>query len=1354
MKHLFKRSLAVLCVLAMLVGIVPMVAAEGEAPKFEFAVLSTTDMHGRCWDKNILNDTDMNNSMLNVATGVAQYRETYGDNLIVIDNGDTYQGTPVSTLQISEYTQGLTTDPNPMALAMRYIGYDLCTVGNHEFNYAWNTMNDIYKYLESNVEGLKKVVPACANLYYEDGTNVLDPYMIKTLKNENGDELKVAILAFVTPDCTRWDVPDNYPGMRFTHPENPYPSIRWEAEKWVKEIEEKENPDFVVVTFHSGTGASVEDEDLVFGVNTEGQVTSMIAGTTGIDMVIAGHDHSAGYSNTFIKNADGEDVLVVNGAGNALTASEFEVDAEGNVSLKQTVDEDGKLVYVTENKALKDYDADETLKAMIKPYADKAIAYVEETCGVATGEWNKTTKFYLEQSDTIDLIGRAQIAQGTIHLEEKFDTEEKKAALFAETGLTDLTVDASSTSVVVNGGYNVTAGELSMKDIYRMYKYDNSLYLMPVTGAELRGFLEFNAATHLKVITSSGTPVFNTDGDNFTNPIFYGLDFKYDMSREEYDRIIDLKFSDGREVVDDEVYIFAVNNYHLGNASGPFADYGPEDCIWSQTNDMGGGFVQDLIAEFLKAETEKNGGVAPAPSNWEIVYTGEIKEEELSGKYFGELVDPNDMADGDKFMLYYPAENLLMSNQAADTKLAPSDDVTAGVVADVQLIGTNDANTIFTLVKNADGSVSFKDADGKFVTSGETGNSLSMVSEHSACADWTLEATDGGWYVHNVGAAYNGNNNQYLEYYNSVFTTYGLNGGGAIYTYNFYKLTDKVPEEKPDAWDGKITIGGLDPDIWTTKYGNVYTDLAAENFTGALGLSYGDLAKVKFLTHELILPVIPHYSYVDSGKPALLIEKGEDGKPSGYAFLAINMGNFLDTYGIATKGTDEEGNWFWTAKEGVTFPIEVTIELSEKEGYLNDYLIRDIQRTNVREDYPELTDEAFANFREVTTTGMGDGILYRSSSPINPELGRNTYADKAAEKAGIKTFVNLADNEEEAKAYEGFADTYYSKQNVIYLCLGVDFAEESFRKGLAEGLRFMTENEGPYLIHCTEGKDRAGFTHAVLECFMGASLAEVKADYMRTYINYYKVEEGSAQYNAILESNIVKSLKNAFEVDDLEKADLKEEAEEYLEEIGLTEKEIDELFIALGGEEEKPVEPIEFKDVDEKDWHYEYVTKAAAAGLVNGMGNKKFEPDTNMTRAMLVTILYRAEGEPEVDEDDNPFKDVKDGEWYTDAVIWAAENDIVKGMTNTTFEPNTNITREQIAVILFRYAQTKDEEVEGDKDEIDFADANEISSYAREAIAWAVEEEIIEGRGNNKVAPKANATRAEVATVLVRYLGL
>ena len=373
-----------------------------------------------------------------------------------------------------------------------------------------------------------------------------------------------------------------------------------------------------------------------------------------------------------------------------------------------------------------------------------------------------------------------------------------------------------------------------------------------------------------------------------------------------------------------------------------------------------------------------------------------------------------------------------------------------------------------------------------------------------------------------------------------------------------------------DVWDGVVTIGGLTNNVWMTKYGNVYTDCEAANFVDVLGLTWGDLVTVKFLDQELVLPVVPTYSYVDSGKPAIILGKTETGAPTGYISLAINMGNFAETYGIATKSTDEAGNWYWTACEGVNFPIMVSFELAEKAGYMGEYLLHELNRTNVRDDYEHLSDAAFANFRNVATTGMGLGRFYRTSSPINPELGRNEYADAALEAAGVTVIMNLADSAEDAAGYPGFAETYYAGQKVIYLNLGVDFAAEDFKAGLAEGLRFFAENEGVYMVHCTEGKDRAGFVSALLECLMGATYEEVVADYMTTYYNYYGVEVGTEKYDAIANSNIIKSLEKAFGVEDLATADLSAEAKEYIASLGLTEAEIASLMANLGADVKGP----------------------------------------------------------------------------------------------------------------------------------------------------------------------------------------
>lgn len=176
-----------------------------------------------------------------------------------------------------------------------------------------------------------------------------------------------------------------------------------------------------------------------------------------------------------------------------------------------------------------------------------------------------------------------------------------------------------------------------------------------------------------------------------------------------------------------------------------------------------------------------------------------------------------------------------------------------------------------------------------------------------------------------------------------------------------------------------------------------------------------------------------------------------------------------------------------------------------------------------------------------------------------------------------------------------------------------------------------------------------------------------------------------------------------------------------------------------------------FTDVEENGWYHTGVDFMVKNGFMNGVADDAFDVDGNLTRAQLVTILYRIAGEPESTAT-NPFADVADGQWYTNAVIWAAENGIVKGVNTTTFAPNDQITREQIATILFRYA--KAEKVEGKL--ADFPDAEKVSDYAADAMAWAVEQGLINGisesDGKTYLAPQETATRAQIAVILMRYL--
>jgi len=265
---------------------------------------------------------------------------------------------------------------------------------------------------------------------------------------------------------------------------------------------------------------------------------------------------------------------------------------------------------------------------------------------------------------------------------------------------------------------------------------------------------------------------------------------------------------------------------------------------------------------------------------------------------------------------------------------------------------------------------------------------------------------------------------------------------------------------------------------------------------------------------------------------------------------------------------------------------EIVVTLSEKQGYRKTYDIMHSVYGYDREGYP--SDEVFANFRKVTTTGMKDGVLYRSSNPLNPKDNavRYAYVDRLAESVGIQTEIDLADTPTKISTYramDGFASTYcpalVDAEKVIALGLTADTYSTTFMQNFGEGLKFMIKNEPPYLVHCNEGKDRCGFAILVLEALAGATYTEVAEDYMQTLINFYKIKKGDESYvlrQKLSIDRLVWLLENVDAVDDFTsidwtkadptKVDLQKAARSYVMGCGLSEAECDQLQAILRGE--------------------------------------------------------------------------------------------------------------------------------------------------------------------------------------------
>ena len=176
-----------------------------------------------------------------------------------------------------------------------------------------------------------------------------------------------------------------------------------------------------------------------------------------------------------------------------------------------------------------------------------------------------------------------------------------------------------------------------------------------------------------------------------------------------------------------------------------------------------------------------------------------------------------------------------------------------------------------------------------------------------------------------------------------------------------------------------------------------------------------------------------------------------------------------------------------------------------------------------------------------------------------------------------------------------------------------------------------------------------------------------------------------------------------------------------------------------------------FTDVAADSWYRAAVEFVYDNKLMSGTSTSTVGPDANMTRAMLVTVLYSMEGKPAV-SGKLPFTDVADSDWFHAPVAWAYSNGIVSGTSASTFSPNANITREQMVAIFSKYANSKGLETPAAASIDSYADAGAVSAYARNALSWAVGNGIISGTSATTLSPAGSATRAQCAVILMRFV--
>lgn len=439
MKHIAKRLLSLLLVVCLVlsVAVIPAGAAEtkltsvyasyaaeghtnapvaddvfeAKSDSITVSILTTTDMHGRAYDWDSYKNSALSNNFLQAAKLVAERRAAVDDS-ILIDVGDILQGSALSSYNILQEGG----ENSPMATALRYIGYDAFVLGNHEFNYAPQIQWNYYNLLTSTDKAVagQPVDVICSNVVEtETNESVFSPYKTFTYKFEDGTTFTIGLLGFENMNNANWDVASHYEGCTFGHPDNTEKSYVYEWENYYgKEMQEK--CDYIIVAMHSGEG----NPDIY---NQENQGGYFATHTTGVDMLLTGHNHQR--NAVTLQNKNGENVLVMNGGGSTLgeTVLTLTKGADGKVTVtaaESTMhplnsalgkDENGRDIRVPSpdfKSGDPNYDG---LKDLITPLFERSDAFVNKKIGTVSGTWDTISNYYLTQSDSYDLVHKAQI---------------------------------------------------------------------------------------------------------------------------------------------------------------------------------------------------------------------------------------------------------------------------------------------------------------------------------------------------------------------------------------------------------------------------------------------------------------------------------------------------------------------------------------------------------------------------------------------------------------------------------------------------------------------------------------------------------------------------------------------------------------------------------------------------------------------------------------------------------------------------------------------------------------------------------------------------------------------------------
>ena len=503
-------------------------------------------------------------------------REEQGaESVIVVDNGDALQGTPLTYYFAKQEPVTETGAEHPMAAAYDAIGYDAQVVGNHEYNYGLDL-------LQSYVEDVDHPVLGANVVDAETGRPYHQPYTLRRVKVPGQRPVTVGILGLTTPGSAIWDRGNVEGTLEFRD------MVRT-AQEWVPVVAAR--ADVVVVLSHAGVGGTSS-----YGPELPPENPSDVIARTvpGIDVMVVGHTHRDAPSQYVENEVTGEQVLLTQPYRWGATVSRVDIDLRQVRGRWDVVGTDATALRT------RDHPEDPDVLAATAAQHERAVEYVNQVVATSTAELSAATSRY-EDTAILDFIQQVQ-------------TETVDAALEGteHAGTPVLSIAAPFSREAV-----FPAGEVTIRDIAGLYIYDNTLEAVEMTGAQVREYLEHSAGEYFEQVPATGEvdpeAITNLDGQpDYNYDIIAGVEYDIDVSRPAGERITRLVTADGTPVADDDVFVVAVNNYRR-SGGGNFPHVSTASVVYNEQRE-----IRQLLIEWA----QERGVIDPADfydESWQLV---------------------------------------------------------------------------------------------------------------------------------------------------------------------------------------------------------------------------------------------------------------------------------------------------------------------------------------------------------------------------------------------------------------------------------------------------------------------------------------------------------------------------------------------------------------------------------------------------------------------------------------------------------------------------------------------------------------------------------------------------------------